>query len=64
MITIVHQNDIVTLAGQAGIWKILTQVNGSMADMRRDDDTDVRVVTASLEAVTIVQHAGSPDYGY
>lgn len=64
MITIVHQNDIVILAGKAGMWKVLTQVNGSMADIRRSDAPDTRVVTASLERVTVIQRAGSPGYDY
>jgi hypothetical protein len=64
MITIVHQNDLVILAGKAGIWKVLTQVNGSMADIRRNDTPDTRVVTTSLQKVTVVQRAGSPGYGY
>jgi hypothetical protein len=64
MITIVHQNDIVILAGKAGLWKVLTQVNGNIADIRRNDAPDTRVVTASLQRVTLVQRAGSPGYGY
>jgi hypothetical protein len=64
MITLVHQNDIVVLAGKAGIWKVLTQVNGSMADIRRNDAPDTRVVTASLERVKVIQRAGSPGYDY
>ena len=64
MITIVHHNDLVILAGKVGVWKVLTQVNGSMADIRRDDTPDTRVVTASLKRVTIVQRAGSPEYHF
>jgi hypothetical protein len=64
MITIVHQNDLVSLAGKAGVWKVVTQVNGSLADIRRDDAPETRVVTASLERVTVVQRAGSPGYEY
>jgi hypothetical protein len=64
MITIVHQNDLVTLAGKAGIWKVLTQVNGARADICRNDAQDTRVITAPLTRVTIIQRAGSPDYNY
>jgi hypothetical protein len=64
MSTTVQQNDIVTLADRTGTWKVLTQVNGSMADMRRDDDSDIRVVTAPLESVTVLHRAGSPAYDY
>ncbi len=64
MITIVHQNDLVNLAGKVGVWKVLTQVNGSMADIRRNDASDTRVVTAPLKRVTVVQRAGSPGYEY
>jgi hypothetical protein len=64
MTTIVHQNDIVTLAGKAGTWRVLTQVNGRMADILRSDAPDPRVVTTSLERVTIIQRAGSPGYDY
>jgi hypothetical protein len=64
MTTLVHQNDIVVLAGKRGVWKVLTQVNGSRADLWRTDAPDTRVVTASLERVTVVRRAGSPEYEY
>ena len=64
MSTTVHQNDLVTLAGKAGVWKVLTQVNGTRADICRNDAADTRVITASLARVTIVQRAGSPGYSY
>jgi hypothetical protein len=64
MITIVHQNDLVTLAGKVGVWKVLTQVNGTWADICRTDAPDTRVITAPLTRVTIVQRAGSPGYSY
>ncbi len=64
MITIVHHNDLVSLAGKVGVWKVLTQVNGTMADIRRDDASDTRVVTTSLKRVTVVRRAGSPEYEY
>jgi hypothetical protein len=64
MITIVHQNDLVTLAGKAGVWKVLTQVNGTRADICRNDVRDTRIITAALTRVTIVQRAGSPGYSY
>ena len=64
MITIVHQNDLVTLAGKVGVWKVLTQVNGTRADLRRNDAPDTRVITAPLTRVEVVQRAGSPGYNY
>ncbi len=64
MTTIVHQNDIVVLAGKRGVWKVFTQVNGSRADLWRTDAPDTRVVTAPLERVTVVRRAGSPEYEY
>jgi hypothetical protein len=64
MITIVHQNDLVILAGKVGVWKVLTQVNGTRADIYRNDAPDTRVITTPLKRVTIVQRAGSPGYSY
>jgi hypothetical protein len=64
MITIVHQNDLVILAGKVGVWKVLTQVNGTRADICRNDAPDTRVITTPLTRVTIVQRAGSPGYSY
>ena len=64
MITTVHQNDLVTLAGKVGIWKVLTQVSGTRADICRNDASDTRVITAPLTRVTVVQRAGSPGYSY
>jgi hypothetical protein len=64
MSTKVQQNDIVVLADRTGTWKVLTQVNGSRADLRRDDNSDIRIVTAPLESVIVLHRAGSPDYDY
>ena len=64
MITIVHQNDLVTLAGKAGTWRVLTQVNGSRVDICRNEAPDTRVVTTPLKRITLVRSAGSPGYGY
>ena len=64
MITIVHQNDLVILAGKVGVWRVLTQVNGIRADICRNDAPDTRVVTTPLTRVTIVHRAGSPGYSY
>ncbi len=62
--TRVQQNDLVAFAGHAGTWKVVAPVNGSKADIRRSGGFDIRIVTAPLESVTIVQHAGSPGYIY
>ncbi|HVJ57943.1 MAG TPA: hypothetical protein VM574_08905 [Terrimicrobiaceae bacterium] len=64
MITIVHHNDLVILAGKVGVWKVLTQVNGTRADVCRNDAPDTRVITAPLTRVSIIQRAGSPGYSY
>jgi hypothetical protein len=64
MSTIVHQNDLVTLAGKVGLWKVLTQVNGTRADVCRNDASDTRVITAPLKRITVIQSAGSPGYSY
>ena len=64
MITIVHKNDLVILAGKVGVWRVLTQVNGSRADICRNDSPDTRVITTPLTRVTIVHRAGSPGYNY
>jgi hypothetical protein len=64
MTTIVHQNDLVTLAGKMGVWKVVTQVHGARADICRNDAPDTRVITAPLTRVTVVQRAGSPGYSY
>jgi hypothetical protein len=62
--TRVQQNDLVTFAGHAGTWKVVAPVNGSKADIRRSGGFDIRIVTAPLESITVVQHAGSPGYSY
>jgi hypothetical protein len=64
MITIVHQNDLVILAGKVGVWRVLTQVNGIRADICRNDAPDTRVITTPLTRLTIVHRAGSPGYSY
>jgi hypothetical protein len=60
----VTQNDIVVLAGERGTWQVIAPVNGSKADIRRREGFDIRVVTAVLESLTVVQYAGSPGCGY
>jgi hypothetical protein len=62
--TRVQQNDLVTFAGHAGTWKVVAPVNGSKADIRRSGGFDIRIVTAPLESITVVQRAGSPGYSY
>ena len=62
--TRVQQNDLVTFAHHAGTWKVVAPVNGSKADLRRSGGSDMRIVTASLESVTVVRRAGSPGYVY
>ncbi|HEY5769371.1 MAG TPA: hypothetical protein VIS71_05940 [Terrimicrobium sp.] len=60
----VQQNDLVAFANRAGMWTVVAPVNGSKADLRRSEGFDIRIVTAPLESITVVQHAGSPGYGY
>ena len=60
----VTQNDIVVLAGERGTWQVIAPVNGSKADIRRREGFDIRVVTAVVESLTVVQYAGSPGCGY
>jgi hypothetical protein len=62
--TRVQQNDLVAFASHAGTWKVVAPVNGSKADIRRSGGFDTRIVTASLENITVVQRAGSPGYIY
>jgi hypothetical protein len=62
--TTVRQNDLVAFANRAGTWKIVARVNGSKADIRRSGGFDTRIVTAPLESIIVVRHAGSPGYSY
>ncbi|HEY5707009.1 MAG TPA: hypothetical protein VIS96_15715 [Terrimicrobiaceae bacterium] len=64
MRTRLQQNDLVTVAGHAGTWKVVAPVNGSKADIRRSGGFDIRIVTAPLHRVTVIRHAGSPGYFY
>ena len=59
-----QQNDLVTFANQSGTWEVLAAVNGSKADIRRRGGFDTRVVTAPLESLKVVRHAGNPGYSY
>ncbi|MGA7213369.1 MAG: hypothetical protein WBX20_04105 [Terrimicrobiaceae bacterium] len=60
----VQQNDLVAFAHHPGTWKVVAPVNGSKADIRRSGSSDIRIVTAPLESVTLVRRAGSPGYAY
>jgi hypothetical protein len=60
----VTQNDIVVLAGERGNWQVVAPVNGRKVDIRRREGFDIRVVTAVLENLTVVQYAGSPGCSY
>ena len=62
--TRVQQNDLVVFADHAGTWKVVAPVNGSKADIRRSGGFDTRIVTASLESLTVVRCVGSPGYSY
>ena len=58
--TRVRQNDLVAFVNRAGTWTVVAPVNGSKADIRRSGGFDTRTVTAPLERITVVRHAGSP----
>jgi hypothetical protein len=60
----VQQNDIVEFANKGGTWKVVAPVNGSKADIRRNEGFDTRIVTVSLESLRVVRRAGSPGYSY
>jgi hypothetical protein len=60
----VTQNDIVVLAGRDGTWKVIAPVNGTKADIRQRASFDTRILTASVENLTVVRRAGSPGCGY
>jgi hypothetical protein len=60
----VQQNDLIAFANRAGTWTVVAPVNGSKADIRRSGGFDTRIVTAPLECITVVRHAGSRGYGY
>jgi hypothetical protein len=56
----IAQNDVVTVAGKAGTWKVVAPVNGTKADLRKREGFDTRIVTTSVEKLTIIRRAGSP----
>jgi hypothetical protein len=60
----VAQNDVVVLAGRHGTWKVVAPVNGTKADICRRASFDTRIVTATVENLTVVRRAGSPGCGY
>jgi hypothetical protein len=60
----VQPNDIVIFAGHLGMWKVVAPVNGSKADIRRNEGFDTRIVTARLERLTFMRRPGSPEYSY
>ena len=62
--TRVQPNDIVVFADHVGMWKVIAPVNGSKADIRRNEGFDTRIVTARLESLTLIRGAGSPEYSY
>ena len=62
--TTVRQNDLVACANRAGTWKVVAPVNGCKADIRRSGGFDTSIVTAPLESIIVVRHAGSPGYSY
>jgi hypothetical protein len=62
--TTVRQNDLVAFNNRAETWKVVAPFNGSKADIRRNGGFDTRIVTAPLERIIVVRHAGSPGYSY
>ena len=61
METRLNINDTVRLSGYPQLWRVLTTINGSKADIQRLDDANRRIVTVTLEDLEVVRRFGSPN---
>ena len=54
-----HTNDTVRFSGE--IWKVVTTINGSKADLQRLNGSNPRIITVAVLHVEVVQRFGSPN---
>jgi hypothetical protein len=59
-----HINDTVWFSGE--IWKVVTTINGSKADLQRLDSNDLRIITVAVDGlhVEVVERFGSPNSSF
>ena len=62
--TKLHTNDTVRFSGE--IWKVVTTINGSKADLQRLHSSDPRIITVTVDSlhVEVVQRFGSPNCSF
>ena len=64
MKTKLHTNDTVSFSGE--IWRVVTTINGSKADLQRLNSSNPRIITVAVDPlhVEVVQRFGSPNSSF
>jgi hypothetical protein len=64
MKTKLHTNDTVCFSGE--IWRVVSTVNGSKADLQRLHSSNPRIITVIVDSlhVEVVQRFGSPNSSF
>jgi hypothetical protein len=59
-----HTNDTVRFSGE--IWRVVTTINGSKADLQRLNSSNPRIITVAVDSlnVEVVQRFGSPNSSF
>jgi hypothetical protein len=59
-----HTNDTVRFSGE--IWRVVTTINGSKADLQRLNSSNPRIITVAVDSlhVEVVQRFGSPNTSF
>ena len=58
-----HTNDTVRFSGE--IWKVVTTINGSKADLQRLDSNDPGIITVAVDSLLeVLQRFGSPNSSF
>jgi len=57
-----HTNDTVRFSGE--IWRVVTTINGSKADLQRLNSSNPRIITVAVLHVEVVQRFGSPNSSF